>query len=86
MRKTQHNDMYNLARKRQGDVGVSLCLFLFVWILATILIGELIGLFIPKGVLSPSLSSLVSSDTAQYLIALPIAMLVLRRVPAVETR
>lgn len=86
MRKTQHNDMYHLARKRQGDVGVSLCLFLFVWILATILIGELIGLFVPKGVLSPSLSSFVSSDIAQYLIAFPIAMLVLRRVPAVETR
>ncbi len=82
----QHPDAYTIARRRQGSVGVSLCVFLFTWILATLLIGELIGLFVPKGVLSPSLSSFVSSDVAQYLIALPLAMLVLRRTPAIETR
>lgn len=82
----QHPDAYTIARKRQGSVGVSLCVFLFTWILATLLIGELISMFVPKGVLTPSLSSFVSSDVAQYLIALPLAMLVLRRTPAVETR
>lgn len=82
----QQSDAYTIARRRQGAVGVSLCVFLFTWILATLLIGELIGLFVPKGVLSPSLSSFVSSDVAQYLIALPLAMLVLRRTPAIETR
>ncbi|MFU0515123.1 CPBP family intramembrane metalloprotease domain-containing protein [Gardnerella sp. DNF01162] len=80
------DDTYLLARKRQGTIGMSLCVFLVVWIAVAYVLGVLSSQFVPKSMLSDSLNTLLVSDISQYLVALPIAMLIMRTVPAAKTR
>lgn len=80
------DDTYLLARKRQGTIGMSLCVFLVVWIAVSYILGVLSSRFVPKSMLSDSLNTLLVSDISQYLVALPIAMLIMRTVPAAKTR
>lgn len=82
----QHDDTYLMARKRQGTVGMSLCLLLVVWIAIAYALGICYSLFMPKNVISNSLGTMLISDISQYLVALPIAILVMRKVPIVETK
>ena len=82
----QHDDTYLMARKRQGTVGMSLCLLLVVWIAVAYALGICYSLFMPKNVISNSLGTMLISDISQYLVALPIAILVMRKVPIVETK
>lgn len=86
LQEPQHDDTYVLARKRQGTVGMSLCLFLVVWIGVAYALGILFQQYVPKGMLSDSFSTILVSDIAQYVIALPIAMLLMRTVPVETTR
>lgn len=83
---SQHDDTYLMARKRQGTVGMSLCLLLVVWIAIAYALGICYSLFMPKNVISNSLGTMLISDISQYLVALPIAILVMRKVPIVETK
>lgn len=85
MQEMQRSDMYLLARKRQGMLGVSLCLFLIVWISVAYALGMLCSRVIPKGLISNSLETIIVSDVAQYLVALPIALLIMRKIPKVTT-
>lgn len=82
----QHDDTYLMARKRQGTVGMSLCLLLVVWIAVAYALGICYSLFMPKNVISNSLGTILISDIAQYLVALPITILVMRKVPIVATK
>lgn len=86
MEALQHDNTYRMARKRQGAIGVSLCLFLVVWILVAYALGLCYSLFMPHAVLNDSLFTVIVSDIAQYVVALPIAMLIMRTVPMVSTR
>lgn len=86
MQDLQHDDTYLMARKRQGTVGMSLCLLLVVWIAIAYALGICYSLFMPKNVISNSLGTMLISDISQYLVALPIAILVMRKVPIVETK
>ena len=72
------DDTYLLARKRQGTIGMSLCVFLVVWIAVAYVLGVLSSQFVPKSMLSDSLNTLLVSDISQCLVALPIAMLIMR--------
>ena len=54
------DDTYLLARKRQGTIGMSLCVFLVVWIAVAYVLGVLSSQFVPKSMLSDSLNTLQS--------------------------
>lgn len=86
MQEIQHDDTYLLARKRQGTIGMSLCMFMVVWIAAAYALGMCFPYFLPKEFLEKSIATILVSDIAQYLIALPIAMLIMRAVPTLASR
>lgn len=86
MQDIQYDDQYLLAQKRQGTIGMSLCVFMVVWIAAACVLSVCFPYFLPKGFLEKSIGTILVSDIAQYLIALPIAMLIMRAVPTLASR
>ncbi|WP_250310158.1 type II CAAX endopeptidase family protein [Gardnerella sp. Marseille-Q2328] len=86
MQELQHDNTYMLAKKRQGTIGMSLCLFLIVWIAVAYVLGMCYSQFVPRGIVSNSLGTILVSDVAQYLVALPIAMFAMHTVPVAATR
>ena len=80
------DDTYLLARKTSRNywhvfMRIPRSLDCFAYVL-----GVLSSQFVPKSMLSDSLNTLLVSDISQYLVALPIAMLIMRTVPAAKTR
>lgn len=85
MQDMQYDEQYLLAQKRQGTIGMSLCVFMVVWIAAACALGVCFPYFLPKEFLEKSIGTILVSDIAQYLIAIPIAMLIMRAVPTLAS-
>lgn len=84
-----------MARHRFSAIGAGLALMVGVWILLNIVLSNLVPMLIPAGSLPgqggevsgyPTWLSLLISSGPLYLIAMPLAVLVFRGVPALTTR
>lgn len=82
----QSKFVYDLARKRHNRIGFALCAFMLVWIVTVVLLERLYVNFVPNGLISNSLASLLTSDIAQYVVALPVAMLILSRIEPTDAK
>lgn len=86
MHDIQLQGVYATARRQQHTVGVALCAFIALWVGFAFIFSKLFMVVQPMLNMSPTLVNFLVSDIAQYLVALPIALLVLSRVPVIPTR
>ena len=74
-----------VAHKRFSTVGVALCVTIAFWIGLNIVLSGLVSAYFPQGDL-PSWVTLLVSSGPLYLVAMPLGVLALGPVPALNTR
>ena len=72
------------AHRRFSLVGVALCVMMAVWLGMNIICTGALGVLMPQGV--PMWMLVLASSGPLYALAMPLALTVLRRVPALRTR
>lgn len=79
-------DWWFVIHRRFSLVGVALCVMLLVWIALQLLALGAMKLWLPSTSTVPTWLTLLSSSGPLYLIAMPLAIAVLARVPKARTR
>ncbi|MEE8738038.1 MAG: type II CAAX endopeptidase family protein [Bifidobacterium sp.] len=83
---TRGSRWWFFARRRFSVVGAALCAMMLIWMAMEMLLGAILGIVVPRHGQWPGWVSVLLSDIGLYLVAMPVAVLILHRVPVLPTR